>query len=103
MALNKALGGPFNSTQINTSTTTQVATAASDVSNTLILKRVVVGVAGASSPTITIYDNTTTTGTPIFSCSGGTAISLDCDIRCELGIRVVTATGTPGTYYIIWG
>ena len=96
---NKANSG-FKSTEISTNTTTQVYTAPTE--GTAILKRVVVGLAGASSPTITIYNNTATTGTPVFSCSGGAAGVFDLDIMCDVGIRVVTATGTAGTYYIIW-
>lgn len=92
--------GCYTSTRLAANATTQVYTASGN--GNAILKRVVVTDPGASSNTITIYDNTSTTGTAIFDLAPTAAGVWDLDIRCDVGIRVVIATGTAGHYYIIW-
>ncbi len=81
---------------ITSSTTTLVKTGGG------ILMRITVGVAGGSSPTIKVYDGLTAGGTLLSTIDGGTKGSHEFGCGFLVGLCIVTATGTPGDYTIIY-
>lgn len=95
-----ALNNKFNTnsfSNINTNTTTTVK------SGSGVLKRIVVNIAGASSNTCTIYDNTSGTGTIIATIDPvHTQIVFEYDVVFNTGLTIVTATGTAADLTIVY-
>jgi len=94
-----ALSNKFNNNyeNINTNTTTTVK------SGSGVLKRIVVNMAGASSNTCTIYDNTSGTGTIIGTIDPvHTQIVFEYDVVFNTGLTIVTATGTAADLTIVY-
>lgn len=94
-----ALSNKFNNNykNINTHTTTTVK------SGSGVLKRIVVNMAGASSNTCTIYDNTSGTGTIIGTIYPvHTQIVFEYDVVFNTGLTIVTATGTAADLTIVY-
>jgi len=94
-----ALSNKFNNNyaNINTNTTTTVKSGAG------VLKRIVVNIAGASSNTCTIYDNTSGTGTIIGTIDPvHTQIVFEYDVVFNTGLTIVTATGTAADLTIVY-
>lgn len=81
---------PFDFVQISTNTTTAVKASPG------LLHTITINTSGASSNTITVYDNTAGSGT-IIATIDGTADpghTLVFDLQFNVGLTIVTATGT---------
>lgn len=69
------------------------------------LVAIIVNKAGASANTITVYDNSAGSGTKIATIdSVQTALgALEYDCNCDVGLTIVTATGTAPDITVITG
>lgn len=88
----------FFYTNINSNTTTQVKSGAG------YLHTITINTAGASSNTISVYDATSGTTSPIAIINGTAAAgsTLHFDINFQNGLRIITATGTAADITVSW-
>ena len=71
------------------------------------LESIIINTAGASSNTITVYDNTAGSGTKVGTINGTAAAGSvfqygDKGIQMETGITIVTATGTCADITVVY-
>jgi len=94
----------YNYTHISTNTTTTIFTPQTgNQASYALLHSVSINSKGASSNTVTIYDNTAGSGTVIAIIDGTSAqTTLFFDVRCYTGLTIVTATGTPADITVSW-
>lgn len=66
-----------------------------------VLRRIIVNTIGTGSPTVTLYDNTTNSGTVIGVLSLSTAGSLDYNLNFTNGLTIV-ASSTTGDFTVVY-
>lgn len=91
-----ATNDPFLNVAAGTATTT-VKTGA----GTLV--RIVINTKGAASNTLTVYDNTTNSGTKIAIIDTTAAVgNFEYGVACAIGITCASATGTGADYTVVY-
>jgi hypothetical protein len=93
-----------NLTGLGTTTiSSNIGPANGNQSSYLVLHSITINTKGAASNTLTVYDNTTGSGTKIAAIdTTAQTQTLFYDIICRTGITVVSATGTGADITVSW-
>jgi hypothetical protein len=89
--------GAFNYTHLAANGTTVIKSSGG------MLHTITINIKGSSSNTITVYDNTSGSGT-VIAVIDPTAnlVTLDFDVQFNTGLTLVIATGTAGDITVSW-
>jgi hypothetical protein len=89
--------GSFNYTHLNANGTTTIKSGAG------LLHTLTINIKGASGNTVTLYDNTSGSGTVIAAIDPtANLVTLDFDVAFLTGLTVVIATGTAPDITVSW-